>query len=138
MQLRCVIWKINHIHQMAEKHISSCLKRDQIPVLRSHMPLFFILPENGEGILFHDLVERWNSSKSSTSEIVAKYEALGYVTKCTCGEDKRSIYISLTPEGFAMKQKLQKIESDFLEEILKGYTDEEKELFGEFLDRVIQ
>lgn len=138
MQLTCVIWKIHHIQQLAEKHVTLRLQQDQIPVLRNHIPLFYILPENGEGMLFHDLVANWGLSKSSISEIVARYEAMGYVSKLTCGEDKRSVNVHLSREGMCVKQRLLKIEADFLDEILKGYSDEEREQFNGYLDQVIR
>lgn len=137
MALTCVIGKINHMNKLAEDYVNQRLKEIQCPVLRSHVHLFYILPESGEKMKFQDLVDVWGVSKSSASEVIVKYENMGLIEKCACGEDKRSVFVSLKPEAVALKRQFEKIEQEFLELILSDLTEVEKELFSAFLDRAI-
>lgn len=137
MGLTCPIGKLNRIHQMAETYIAERLLHDNLPVLRNHLPLFYLLPETGEPIQFLTLVERWGLSKSTISEIVARYEKIGLLSKCVCGEDKRSVYIAMTPEAVQIKRQLEAIEFDFMNQLLESLSMEERELFTDFLDRII-
>jgi DNA-binding MarR family transcriptional regulator len=137
MALTCVIGKINQMNKLAEEYVNLRIKQDQLPVLRSHVSLFYILPESGEKMRFQDLVDIWGVSKSSASEVVVKYEQMGLLEKCICGEDRRNVFVSLKPEAVALKRKFEKIEQDFLELILADLSEEEKEQFSEYLDRAI-
>ncbi len=137
MALTCVIGKINQMNKLAEEYVNLRIKQDQLPVLRSHVSLFYILPESGEKMRFQDLVDIWGVSKSSASEVVVKYEQMGLLEKCTCADDKRNVFVSLKPEAVALKRKFEKIEQDFLELILADLSEEEKGQFSEYLDRAI-
>lgn len=138
MSLTCVIGKINQLNKLAEDYIAMRLKKDQIPVLMSHISLFYILPENGEVLKFQDLVDVWGVSKSSASEVIVKYEDLGLIEKIACKEDKRSVYVSLKPEAIALKRKFESIEKDFIEIVLADMTESERLKFKELLDRASQ
>lgn len=138
MSLTCVIGKINQLNKLAEDYIAMRLKKDQIPVLRSHVSLFYILPENGELLKFQDLVDAWGVSKSSASEVIVKYEAMGLIKKIACEEDKRSVYVALKPEAVALKRKFESIEKDFVEIVLADMTASERLMFKGFLDRASQ
>ncbi len=138
MSLTCVIGKINRINKLAEDYVNMRLKKDHIPVLRSHISLFYILPESGELLKFQDLVDIWGVSKSSASEVIVKYEAMGLIEKIACKEDKRSVYISLRPEAIVLKRRFENIEKDFIEIVLADMTDAERLQFSEFLDRASQ
>lgn len=134
MTLTCVIGKINRINKMAEDYIAMRLKKDQIPVLRSHISLFYILPESGDFMKFQDLVDLWGVSKSSASEVIVKYETMGLLTKVACKEDKRSVFVSLKPEAVTLKRKFERIEKDFIEIVLADMSEADRLQFSKFLD----
>lgn len=137
MSLTCIIGKLNRLNQMAESYVTMRLQRDQIPVLRSHLPLFYILPADGAQMRFQELVDRWGASKSTISEIVAKYEHLGLLEKCVCGEDKRNVFIAMKPEAIALKKQFEGIEQDFLEHILANLSESERNQFSAYLESAI-
>lgn len=137
MGLSCVIGKLNRLNALAEGYIAKRLVQDHLPVLRNHIPLFYILPESQKGVAFHELVAIWGLSKSTISEIVGRYEKLGLIEKHMCGEDKRSVYIALTDKALVLKRQLEGIESDFLKELMHDLSAEEQRLFTAFLDRMI-
>lgn len=133
----CIIGKINEISAASDRYIKKRIKEEQMPILKSHIPLFYILPENGEAMLFNEIVDLWNISKSSLSDIITKYEAIGLIKKCSCKEDKRSFYISLLPEAVTIRCKLADIEKEFLDILLKEFNKEERALFDKIIDKAL-
>lgn len=125
----CLIGKINEISSGYNKFIVKKLKEEGLPILQNHIALFYILSEDRSVLLFNEISNIWEISKSSLSDIINKYENLGLIKKCTCFEDKRSIYISLTSEGLHIRQKLENMESEFLYFLLSDFDKNEIETF---------
>lgn len=138
MRERCIIGKINEISFISNKYIEKRIKEENLPILKNHMLLFYILPENGEAMLFNALAKEWRISKSSLSEMIVKYENLGFVKKCICESDRRNVYISLLPEAIKIKRALQQIEKEFLDKIMVNFTQCEKETFEVSLDKALK
>lgn len=138
MKYNCVIGKIREISFIADNFITKRIKEENLPILRNHIPLFYILPENGNGMLFNELSSTWNISKSSLSDIISKYENLGLVNKCDCAEDKRSIYISLTAKSIDIKSKLDIIEEEFLNLLLINFDIQERDVFEDYIDKALE
>lgn len=134
MKEGCILGKMNEINSILLKFIVKKIKDEQLPILYNHMPLFFILPEDGHGMLFNEIANIWQISKSSLSDIINKYEAQGLIKKSMCSEDKRSVYISLEPQALAIKEKLMDMETEFLEAMLHTFDDEKKEIFKGCID----
>ncbi|WP_242841883.1 MarR family transcriptional regulator [Clostridium beijerinckii] len=100
--------------------------------------LFEILPEDGSKLLFNEIASIWRISKSSLSDIINKYESQKFINKCVCDEDKRSVYISLTCEGIYIKQKLQVIEKEFLDIVLKNFHEEQGKVFEANINKALK
>ncbi|MGL6058063.1 MAG: MarR family winged helix-turn-helix transcriptional regulator [Culicoidibacterales bacterium] len=137
MKNECIVGKINTISTQADKFFVKRIKAENLPILRNHIALFYLLPENGEKMLFNELAKQWDISKSSLSDIINKYESLGLVTKCSCNDDKRTIYLSLTPQAFTIKAKLDQIEAEFLERLLQSFSSEERTIFEMYIKKAI-
>lgn len=135
MKKECVIGKIRTISLKSDKFLEKKIKEENLPILRNHIPLFYILPYSGEKILFNELAKAWDISKSSLSDIVNKYEALGFITKCNCCDDKRTVYVGLTKEALYIKDKLDEIEGEFLDILLNEFTKEEREIFEIYIKK---
>lgn len=137
MKYECVIGKIRNINVIVDKYLAKKINEEKIPILKNHIALFYILPSNSDSILFNELSKEWGISKSSLSDIVNKYQKLGFVDKCSCCDDKRSIYLSLTKEGIKMKEILVRLEVEFLELFFKGFDSNEQDIFEKQIDRVL-
>lgn len=137
MKCECVIGKIRNINVIVDKYLTKKINEEKIPILKNHIPLFYILPSNSDSILFNELSKEWGISKSSLSDIVNKYQKLGFVNKCSCCDDKRSVYLSLTEEGIKMKEILVRLEVEFLELFFKGFDNNERDIFENQIDRVL-
>jgi len=138
MKNKCIISKINKISEASSKFIKKRINDEQLPILQNHATLFDILPEDGSKMLFNEIASIWKISKSSLSDIINKYESQGLIKKCVCNEDKRSVYISLTSEAIYINQKLQIMEKDFLDLLLKDFDEEQRKIFENNIDNVLK
>lgn len=138
MKNECILGKINAISSISNKFIAKRIKEETLPVLQNHIPLFYILPEDGSAMVFNEITSIWQISKSSLSDIINKYENQGLIKKCICSEDKRSVYISLKPEAVYIKKKLQSIEDEFLSTMLNDFDDKEKLNFEENINKALK
>jgi DNA-binding MarR family transcriptional regulator len=129
MKIECIIGKIRYISLQSDKFLKRRIKEENLPILINHIPLFYILPYSGEKIIFNELAKEWEISKSSLSDIINKYEALDIVTKCSCNDDKRTVYIGLTNKAKEIKDKLDEFEAEFLDIMLEDFTKEERSIF---------
>lgn len=137
MKKKCIVRKLNTINETSDKFLMKKIKEEQLSILQSHTMLFKILPEDGSKLLFNEIACIWKISKSSLSDIINKYESQGLIIKCVCDEDKRSIYIRLTSEGIYIKQKLQVIEKEFLNLLLKDFDEEQRDVFEATIDKAL-
>lgn len=137
MKDKCIVGKINQICNISNKYSIKRINEENLPILRNHIPLFYILSSDGMPLLFNEIASIWNISKSSLSDIIVKYENQGLIKKCSCSEDKRSIYISLTPEAVIIKEKLYEIERDFLNLLLKNFDKDQRNIFENDIDKAL-
>jgi len=138
MEHKCVIGKINEICSSSDKFIKKRINEERLPILRNHIPLFYILPQDGTSLLFNEIATIWDISKSSLSDIILKYENQGLIKKCSCSEDKRSVHISLTPEALYIKEKLEEIEKEFLDLLLDGFAVEQRNIFENSINEALK
>ena len=134
----CIICKIEEIELISHRYMEKRIKEENLPILKNHIPLFYILPENGDKMLFNALAKSWGISKSSLSEMIVKYENIGLIKKCVCEADRRSVYISLLPDAVKIKRILQQIQKEFLDKIMIDFTECEKRTFESALDKALE
>lgn len=125
LESKCVLSMINEINSLSNEWIKKEIKALHVPVLINHVPLFYIL-EDDDSMEFRFLREKWKISKSSLSDILHKYEDLGYVEKDSTCEDKRCVMIRLTAKGLDLKKEFLKIEANILNTMVSGYSEEER------------
>lgn len=138
MKSGCILSKVNKISAISNKFIAKKIKEEGLPILQNHIPLFHILPEDGSPLIFNEISNIWEISKSSLSDIINKYENQGLIKKCNCSEDKRSVYISLKPEALYIVQKLKSIDAEFLGLMLNDFDDNDKQIFEENINKVLK
>lgn len=72
----------------------------------------------------------------SLSEIIAKLEKNGFITKTPSEEDRRTAIIRITDKGMAAAEEMDGRHSQ-LHDIFACLKEEEQKVFGEYLDRII-
>jgi len=138
MKNGCILGKINEINTISNKFLAKKIKEEGLPILQNHILLFYILPEDGSALIFNEISNIWQISKSSLSDIINKYESQGLINKCVCVEDKRSVYISLKPEGVRIGHKLKSIEAEILDLMLNNFAKDEKQIFEENINKALK
>lgn len=138
MKGKCIIKKINMINEASIKFLTTKIKEEGLDISPNHASLFEILPEDGSKLIFNEIAATWNISKSSLSDIINKYENQSLLNKCVCSEDKRSVYISLTKSGITVKQRVEEIEEEFKNTLLKDFDTKQKETFEKNIDAAIK
>ncbi|MGL4449845.1 MAG: MarR family transcriptional regulator [Sarcina sp.] len=128
MECKSIIGNINEISRISDKFIDKKIKNDNLPILRNHIRLFYILPHSKEKILFNEVWKIWGISKSSLSDIVVKYVDLDIIERLDCPEDRRTIYLKLKDKAFPIIEKLESYEEEFANIVLKDFG-ENREIF---------
>ena len=70
--------------------------------------VFLVLWEK-DGITVGDLCEKLMLDNGTLSPLLKKMEESGWLIRCRCKVDERVVYVSLTDEGWAMREKLKDI-----------------------------
>ena len=86
-----------------------------------------------DGISTKDLSYLLGVRVSSLNELLVKLEKGGYVIREPSEEDKRVMLVKLTERG----RNEQQSEPFDVDDIFSCLSDEEQEIFGEYLDRII-
>ena len=136
MEARCLIGVFRQIAKDLDKQLKRRIELDGLPILVTHIPLFYILPESGESIHFNELSAEWVISKSSLSDLLKRYEENGLIYREDNLEDKRVVNFGMTPEGIAIKRKLVQIEDDLLLEMMKDLDVDERDALESMLRRI--
>ena len=83
-----------------------------------------------------ELAERINRDKSTTTVLVRKLEAEGFLTGTPDPSDKRSRIIFLTPKGKQFNKTAKALSEELLSTFYKDFTDEEKSTFLRLLLKI--
>lgn len=124
--------------------LEALLRRYQGLVFRTHGP--WGNPMKGQGrvlailklqpvISQKELSYLLDMRQQSLSELLAKLEKNGFITRAPSQEDKRVTMVTLTEEGRAAAEANPDEEAD-LGRAFDGFTPEEQAQFGEYLDRL--
>lgn len=82
-----------------------------------------------------DLKERMLDKNCDASRITERLIAKGFVRKKICSSDKRRVDISITQKGMRLLQELDQY-NVYLDEFLKGLTENEADLLNSLLDKL--
>lgn len=131
MKYDCIVGTLREINALSEKYFSRRIKEMALPLLENHIPLFYVLPEDGSPKRYNEIVADWGISKSSISDFINKYSKLGYVIKYPDASDKRTVYVKLTDTGIMIKEKLSSIENEIIDKFYSGFDADMMKLFND-------
>ncbi len=136
MDVNSSISLLSHIHSITADFLTAKLKERGFPdFASSHGNILFQLSVN-EKMTMGDLAKKINRDKSTTTVLVRKLEAEGFITGSPDPADKRSRIIFLTEKGKQFNTIAMELSKDLLDTFYKGFTEEEKELFFQSLLRI--
>ena len=136
MDVNSSISLLSHIHTITADFITEKLKERGFPdFASSHGNILFQLSVN-EKMTMGELSEKINRDKSTTTVLVRKLEAEGFITGEADPADKRSRIIYLTAKGKQFNNTAMELSKELLGTFYKGFTDEEKNNFFQTLLRI--
>lgn len=94
------------------------------------------LHKSGGRLPQRDLLERTNTSPAALSEVLAKLEGEGLITKEPHEHDKRQLMIVLTKEGACRAERMCKEREEFEAKALACLTPEEQQTLAALIKTV--
>lgn len=89
-----------------------------------------------ENLTQRDIVKYTNGDEPSTTRVIARLEAKGFLVRITDAQDKRKRLVSLTQEGKTLLEKMLPYAKEENEKLVSLLTDEEKKTFLNLLRKV--
>ncbi|HHW10303.1 MAG TPA: MarR family transcriptional regulator [Firmicutes bacterium] len=100
-------------------------------------PQFSVLVRVGEeGVPLTRLADKMYSDISTVNGIVNRLEKQGLVKRERCTSDRRVVYIKLTPEGLALRQRVMPVHLQHIEERYAVLSAEELATLQELLKKL--
>lgn len=84
-----------------------------------------------------DIEEAFHLSHPTVSGLLSRLEKKGFIELRTDETDHRCKRICLLPKGQALNETMHTVICSNEEQLVQGFTDEERELFSQFLTRAI-
>ena len=122
-------------HERADRWLAAELAAAGLKGLApSHGDVFAILFKKGEATM-HEIAAFARRTKPTTTILVDKLEALGYVARVPSATDARSVVVRLTPEGAALRPAFDAISRRFVRFLYAGLSREEAETLERLLEK---
>ena len=136
MDVNSSISLLSHIHSITADFLTQKLSEHGFPEFASsHGNILFQLSVN-EKMTMGELAERINRDKSTTTVLVRKLEAEGFISGSSDPSDKRSRIIFLTPKGKQFNKTAKALSEELLSTFYKDFTEEEKSTFLRLLLKI--
>jgi DNA-binding MarR family transcriptional regulator len=94
-----------------------------------------ILCSYGHGVTVGEIVEGIDIPHANVTRTLDRLEKKGLIHRTRGSKDRRQMIVRLTLEGNKAAGKLAEVEGELDEQLWGGYSDEEKELLLELLNR---
>ena len=130
------IAKVSQIHSLTADFLKKRLaERGFDDFASSHGYILYQLSVN-PGITMKELAAKINRDKSTTTVLVRKLEQAGLINISVDKTDKRNKILSLTSKGTEYNQMTQELSHELLATFYKGFSQQEKEEFSKFLEKI--
>ena len=136
MNVNSSISFLSHIHTITATFLTEKLKQHGFnDFASSHGNILFQLNKNGK-MTMGELAKSINRDKSTATVLVRKLENEGFVSIINDENDKRNKYILLSKKGMEYTKITSEISEELLSTFYKGFSDQEKQIFLDFLERI--
>lgn len=125
---------ISCLHRLTGSHLQERLKRYRIG--SGQVPLLMRL-YRGDGINQDQLAREIRIDKATCTRAIKKLERAGYVRIEADEADRRAHRIYLTGKARRVRPMIEKTLEDWTEHLLTGFTDEEREMVFDLLERLV-
>ncbi|SAL52260.1 MarR family transcriptional regulator [Caballeronia terrestris] len=124
-RVRSTMWNMVTQHTTAELGITS-----------TQASIVFMLA-SGQGLTAADLAREYGIDASAVTRLIDRLEKRGLLSRVRSEEDRRVVRLALTPEGFALAEKIPAIFIRVMDKLLMGFTPEEVGFLKSMLRRVL-
>ncbi len=125
---------VNYLSRLSKDNFRSVLADNGLFVGQDEI-LFTVLFNNGAKP--SDIAKKLSTSLASVSVSLKRLEKAGFVERKNDEKDARISHIYISEKGRRAMEKIHKDLKSYEKSILEGFTEEEKNLFREYLDRAI-
>ena len=126
---------LSRAHERAGRWMAAALAEAGLAGLSpSHGDVLACLFDRGEATM-HELAAFARRTKPTTTVLVDKLAALGYVERAKSAADARSVVVRLTPAGEALRPAFRSISRRFCNFLYAGLTREESETLERLLEK---
>lgn len=127
---------VSHIHSLAADFLTGKLSKQGLEnFASSHGNILYQLSLTDK-MRLHELSEKINRDKSTTTVLVRKLEQQGLVQTQSEPDDKRVKLISLTQKGRDYNDLTARISVELADTFFEGFTEDEKNTLAALLSRV--
>ena len=102
----------------------------------AQVKILYLLWNNGK-MTATDISRKSGLAKTTITAMLARMHEQGLVNFAENSSDKRSVFVSLTPEALKMKEQYDDVTREMENIYYKGFTDAEAEQFESFLKRIL-
>jgi len=124
-----------NIYRYSQVHINSELKKYNIGIGQIY---FLKKLSKKDGMNQEHLAESLYFSKATSTRALKKLESEGYVVRKKDNTDKRAYNVFITAKGKKFINIFRNISAAWTDTLLSGFTENERELFIDFLTRSIE
>ena len=136
MNVNSSISFLSHIHTITATFLTEKLKEQGFNDFESsHGNILFQLNKNGK-MTMSELAKAINRDKSTATVLVRKLEKEGFVSIINDKKDKRNKNILLSQKGMEYTKITTEISNELLSTFYKGFSNQEKQNFLEYLERI--
>lgn len=93
--------------------------------------------ENAQSCTAAAIADRLNIDRPTMSGIISRLNKNGWIETAVNPEDKRSQLVKLTDKSRDILSVLEELSNEIVEQALRGFSQEEVEMFKSFLKRII-
>lgn len=125
---------VNYLSRLSKDNFRSVLADNGLFVGQDEI-LFTVL--FNDGAKPSEIAKKLGTSLASVSVSLKRLEKTGFIERKNDKNDARVSHIYISEKGRRAMEKIYKDLKSYEESILKGFDEEEKKLFREYLDRAI-
>lgn len=122
------------IHRQSSMYLDRQLKEDNIT--GSQYTHILVICEN-PGVSQEEISDKLKIDKGSVARTIKQFEKEGYITRLTATEDKRQYQIYPTDKAKALYEKIHGIAIASEKRLTRNFTDIEREILKNLLDKVV-
>ena len=123
------------LHWCTDQAMTAALEKMELTAAQGHIMGF--LSRQQEPPCPRDLEEAFHLSHPTVSGLLSRLEQKGFIRLRPDPSDRRCKRIYIQPKGQECHQTMHQAIADIEQQLVRGFTPDEKELFADFLQRAI-